>query len=85
MFGLGRYFWDALREINPSDLRAEIEQPVTVGFFGRPGSGRHSLSRALLGVDAAELAGRGISINEVDTAAVAAAGMLDVAFLVATS
>lgn len=81
VFGLGRYFWDALREINPSELRAEIEQPVTVGFFGRPGSGRRSLSRALLGVDAAELPGRGVSINEVDTAAVAAAGALDVAYL----
>jgi uncharacterized protein (DUF697 family) len=82
MFGLGRYFWDALREINPNELRTEIEQSVTVGFFGRSGSGRRSLSRALLGVDSAELAGRGISINEVDGAAVTAAGKLDVAFLV---
>jgi uncharacterized protein (DUF697 family) len=82
VFGLGRYFWDALREINPKDLRAELEQSVTVGFFGRPGSGRRTLSRALLGVDATELAGRGISINDVDSAAVAAAGTLDVAFLV---
>lgn len=82
VFGLGRYFWDALREINPSELRAEIEQPITIGFFGRPGSGRRSLVRALLGVDVGELTGREISINEVDSAAVAAAGSLDVAFLV---
>lgn len=82
VFGLGRYFWDALREINPSELRAEIEQPITIGFFGRPGSGRRSLVRALLGVDVAEQTGREISINEVDSAAVAAAGTLDAAFLV---
>lgn len=79
--GLGRYFWDAIREINPGEIRAELERPVTIGFFGRPGSGRHTLARALLGRDQAELAGRGISINETDTAAVAAAGTLDLAFV----
>lgn len=79
--GLGRYFWDAIREINPSEIRREIERPVTIGFFGRPGSGRHTLAMALLGRDRAELAGRGISINETDSAAVAAAGMLDLAFV----
>jgi uncharacterized protein (DUF697 family) len=80
-FGLGRYFWDALREINPNELRTELQRPVTVGFFGRIGSGRHSLARALLGVARDDLAGRGVSINEVDTAAVTAAGTLDAAFL----
>jgi uncharacterized protein (DUF697 family) len=81
LYGLGRYFWDALREINPSELRAELERPITIGFFGRPGSGRRSLARALLGHDTSELAGREISINGVDDAAVAAAGKLDVAVL----
>lgn len=80
--GLGRYFWDALREINPAEIRVELERPVTIGFFGRPGSGRRTLARALLGQDHAELAGRGISINEIDSAAVAAAGALDAAFIV---
>lgn len=81
LYGLGRYFWDALREINPSELRTELERPITVGFFGRPGSGRHSLARALLGLDSPELIGRDISINDVDEAAVASAGRLDIAML----
>lgn len=81
IFGLGRYFWDALREINPNDIRTELSQPITVGFFGRPGSGRHSLARALLGTDSSELLGRGVSFNEVDSAAVASSGTLSLAFL----
>jgi uncharacterized protein (DUF697 family) len=81
LYGLGRYFWDALREINPSELRGEIERPITVGFFGRPGSGRHSLARVLLGLDTSATTGREISINDVDEAAVAAAGKLDLALL----
>jgi uncharacterized protein (DUF697 family) len=81
LYGLGRYFWDALREINPSELRTELERPITVGFFGRAGSGRHALARALLGLDTPELTGRDISINDVDEAAVASAGRLDLALL----
>jgi hypothetical protein len=81
LVGLGRYFWDALREINPNDVRADLERPVTVAFFGRPGSGRHSLARALFGTDQADRPGRGLSFNEVDTAAIAAAGTPDLAFL----
>ena len=80
-FGLGRYFWDALREINPSDIRAELERPVTVGFFGRAGSGRRTLATALLGQGRSESPGRGISVNETDSAAVMAAGLLDVAYV----
>jgi uncharacterized protein (DUF697 family) len=80
--GLGRYFWDAIREVNPNEIRTELERPITVGFFGRPGSGRRTLARALLAQDQAEVGGRGISINETDTAAVASAGLLDVAFVV---
>ena len=79
--GLGRYFWDAIREINPNEIRAELDRPIAVGIFGRAGSGRHTLARALLGRDQAEVAGRGVSINETDAAAVAAAGQLDLAFL----
>jgi uncharacterized protein (DUF697 family) len=79
--GLGRYFWDAIREINPDEVRQELERPITIGLFGRPGSGRHTLARALLGQDRSETPGRGISINEVDAAAVSAAGKLDVAYV----
>jgi uncharacterized protein (DUF697 family) len=78
-FGLGRYFWDALREIDPGEIRNELERPVTVGFFGRPGSGRHTLVEALLGTEQTDSPRRGVSINETDTAAVASAGSLDVA------
>jgi uncharacterized protein (DUF697 family) len=81
-FGLGRYFWDAIREVNPNEIRAELERTVIVGFFGRPGSGRHTLARALLGQDQTDLPGRGISFNETDSAAVAASGLLDLAFVV---
>jgi uncharacterized protein (DUF697 family) len=80
-FGLGRYFWDALREINPSEIRNELERPVTVGFFGRPGSGRHTFVEALLGPGQMDSPRRGVSINETDSAAVSAAGGLDVAYL----
>jgi uncharacterized protein (DUF697 family) len=79
--GLGRYFWDALREINPAELKTELERPVTIGVFGRPGSGRHTLARAMFGQDQAELAGRDISINDVDSVAVTAAGKVDLAYL----
>lgn len=81
LFGLGRYFWDAIREVNPADVRVELERPVTVGFFGRPGSGRRTLSRALFGEDAADVPTRRFSFNDTDTAAVSAAGRLDFAFL----
>ena len=81
-FGLGRYFWDAIREVNPNEIRTELERPITIGFFGRPGSGRRTLARALLDRDQADVAGRGISVNETDSAAVAAAGQLDLAFVV---
>ena len=81
LFGLGRYFWDALREINPNDIRADLERPLTVAFFGRPGSGRHTLARALFGTDQPERPGHGLSFNEVDPAAVAAAGTFDLAVL----
>lgn len=82
LFGFGRYFWDALREINPNDIRVELEHPFTVAFFGRVGAGRHTLAHALFGTDEPDRPGRGLSFNEVDTAAVASAGSLDVAFLV---
>lgn len=82
IFGLGRYFWDAIREINPNEVRAELERPVTIGFFGRPGSGRHTLSVALFGDEVREIPARRFSFNDTDSAAVAAAGALDLAFLV---
>jgi uncharacterized protein (DUF697 family) len=81
IFGLGRYFWDAIREINPNEVRAELERQVTIGFFGRPGSGRHTLSRALFGEDDQDVPARRFSFNEADSAAVTAAGALDLAFL----
>jgi uncharacterized protein (DUF697 family) len=81
LLGFGRYFWDALREIHPNEIRAELHRPVTIGFFGRAGSGRHTLARSLLGRDQPDATGHGISINDVDDAAVAAAGTLDLAFL----
>src|SRR5215218_667357 len=82
LFGLGRYFWDALREINPNDVRTELERPINVAFFGRPGSGRHTLARALFGTDEGDRPGRGLSFNEVDAAAVASSGTPDLAFVV---
>src|SRR3954469_22732548 len=81
LFGLGRYFWDALREINPNDVRAELERPVTVAFFGRDGSGRHSLAQAIFGEYDADRPGRGLSFNDVDVGAAAASGTSDLAFL----
>jgi len=82
LFGLGRYFWDALREINPAEIRSELQRPITVAFFGRQGSGRHTLARTLFGTDEADRPGRGLTFNGVDDAAVSAAGLPDLAFLV---
>src|SRR5689334_11248758 len=81
IFGFGRYFWDALREINPNDVRAELERPVTVALFGRAGTGRHTLARALLGTADSDRPGRGLSFNDVDAAAAEAAGAPDLAFV----
>src|SRR3954454_23696236 len=75
LFGLGRYFWDALREINPNDVRAELDRPVTVAFFGRTGTGRHTLAQALLGTVEADRPGRGLSFNDVDAGAAVAVGL----------
>src|SRR5438876_354041 len=81
LLGLGRYFWDALREINPNDVRVEHERPVSVAFFGRPGTGRHTLARALFCTAHSDRRGRRLSYNEVDAGAAASAGMPDLAFL----
>jgi len=81
LVGLGRYFWDALREINPNEVRSELERPVTIAFFGRQGTGRHSLAHALFGTAETERPGRGLSFNDVDPAAIGAAGSPDLAFL----
>jgi uncharacterized protein (DUF697 family) len=82
LFSFGRYFWDAVRETNPNEVRAELERPITVAFFGRPGSGRHTLAKALFGTDEGGRPGHGITFNEIDAAAVAASGTPDLAFLV---
>jgi len=86
LFGLGRYFWDTLREINPNDVRAELELPFTIGFFSRSDADSHALAQALFGAeafsaDAVDRPGQGLSFNDADVAAVAAAGALDLAFL----
>lgn len=80
-FNLGRYFWDALREIDPNEVRTDMQRPITVGFFGRSGSGRKTLAQALFGQTEPTMPGRGVSIDETDAAAVAAAGSLEVAFV----
>lgn len=80
--GVGRYFWDALREINPNDIRTELQRPVRIGLFGRPNSGRHTLARGVLGYEDSMSPARGITINELDSAAVAASGSLDLALVV---
>ncbi|MCC6176533.1 MAG: hypothetical protein IT305_14595 [Chloroflexi bacterium] len=82
LFGMGRYFWDAIREINPADVRADLERPVAIDLFGREGSGRHTLAHALFGTSVAERPGRGISIAGTDVGAVAAAGPTDLALIV---
>jgi len=81
LFGLGRYFWDTLREINPRDVRTELERPFTIGFFGRSADERQALAAALLGADSEGRPGHGLSFNDVDSAAIASAGPLDLAFL----
>ncbi len=49
LLGTARYFWEALREINPADVRAELERPIDLLIVGIPGSGRHTLARAVFG------------------------------------
>ena len=81
LFGLGRYFWDTLREINPHDVREELERPFRIGFFSRSDADSRALARALVGEDASERPTSGLSFNDADIAAVASAGALDLAFL----
>ncbi|MDP8924213.1 MAG: hypothetical protein M3O34_15220 [Chloroflexota bacterium] len=81
-FGLARWFWDAVREVNPAQVRADMEQRTDIAVFGRPGSGRHSLIRALFGPDAEGRPEHGIAVFDLGVGAVAAAGPLDLAILV---
>jgi uncharacterized protein (DUF697 family) len=41
-------FWRVVREINPQDVREEVEQPVHIVLMGEPGSGKRTLRRTLL-------------------------------------
>jgi uncharacterized protein (DUF697 family) len=78
LFGTARYFWEALREINPADVRADLERSLTLAIVGSPGSGRHSLARALFGTDS----GPGIVIADVHSQGGAADPRPDLAFVV---
>src|SRR5919108_4297316 len=41
-------FWRVVREINPQDVREEVEQPIHIVLMGEPGSGKRTLRRTLL-------------------------------------
>jgi uncharacterized protein (DUF697 family) len=82
LFGAFRYFWDAVREINPAEVREELERPFSIGVFGQDGSGRKTLVRALLGLEPDDASGRELHIGGVSQGAVAAGGRPDLAFLV---
>lgn len=82
LFGAARYFWDAVREINPSEIRAELERPLAIGLFGEIGSGRKTLARALVGVDLESAPSPEIVLSGVGPGAVGSTSALDLAFLV---
>ena len=81
LFGTFRYFWQAVREINPSEVTAELEQPFLIAVFGRDGSGRRTLVRTLFGLEPAQDLGRELVLVGVAPGAVGAVGRPDLAFL----
>lgn len=78
-FGLARWFWDALRDVNPAQVRADLELPIGIAVFGRQGSGRRTLVRALFGADAEGRPGHGIPVFDLASGAVGASGALNLA------
>lgn len=82
LFGTARYFWDAIREINPAEIRADLDRPLLVGLFGDEGSGRRTLARALFDVEPSERPGRELVMSGVAPGAVGATGRPDLTFLV---
>ena len=82
LFGTFRYFWQAIREINPAEVAADLEQPFLIALFGREGSGRKTLARALFGVEPSEHVGRELVLAGVAPGAVGAVARPDLALLV---
>jgi uncharacterized protein (DUF697 family) len=82
LFGAARYFWEAVREINPAHVREELERPFLIGLYGADGSGRKTLAHALFGVDPTERPGRELVVGGVEPGALGATGRPDLAFLV---
>jgi uncharacterized protein (DUF697 family) len=82
LFGGARYLWDAVREINPGEVRADLERPFLVALFGSEGSGRRTLSRALFGVEPSDRSARELALAGVEPGAVGALGRPDLAILV---
>ena len=81
MFGGVRYLWDAVREINPDEIRADIERPFSIALIGSDGSGRKTLARSLFGIEPGA-SGRELVVGDVAPGAVAGIGQSDLALLV---
>ena len=87
-FGSIRYLWDAVREISPREIRAELERPVLIALYGQDGSGRKTLARALFGTEKLGSAqpqdstAKELFFSGVAPGAVGAAGRADLSFLV---
>jgi uncharacterized protein (DUF697 family) len=81
LFGTARWFWDAVKEINPADVKADLDAPLDIAVYGRPGSGRTSLVRALFGAEAEGRPQHGVATFDLGAGAVAAGGPLDLAIL----
>lgn len=81
MFGGVRYLWDAVREINPEEIRADIERPFSIALVGADGSGRKTLAHSLFGSDPSA-SGHELVLGGVAPGAVGAIGRPDLALLV---
>jgi uncharacterized protein (DUF697 family) len=81
VFGMARYFWEALREFNPADVKEDLERPFLVGIFGRENSGRATLCRSLFGCVPEDGTPRELVLGDVGAGSVAAVGQTNLAFL----
>ncbi len=82
LFGSAQFFWQALREIDPSEVKAELEQPFLISVVGREGSGRKTLVRALFGSEPARHTGQDVMIADVAAGAAGAVARPDLVLLV---
>ncbi|HYU18080.1 MAG TPA: hypothetical protein VEQ11_05235 [Chloroflexota bacterium] len=81
VFGAVRQLWEGIREVNPDEVRGALERPFLIGLFGRLGSGRATLARALFGEDPSRGLAPELKVAGLETGVVQRVGRPDLALL----